>query len=228
MIQLDDKRIQNLVYSDTCSGTVVLDQSNTGVIDQPFGQTMSDATAQKFIPTSKCLASIEIRLMTPDLLSAQDVVVEIKKDSGGFPLGNPQDSNYLGRYTIPYTELTTSFKTFSIPLNVELQDDDLVNGVWIVITIYIYDPNAIDMTIFLEMIRSLSGSGLAVKYGKDAWRTVGGMLYFKTFKQTSLTTTTTTTPSTDKTGGGNSIVYIGLVAAGLFVLYYITKPKEKK
>jgi len=185
--RLDDK-ILPLVYTSNCSGAVVIDKSQTATRDYGYFLRTQDAVAQKFIPTSKCLSSIRVSLSLP--FSTRDVdegaIIQIRRDSGGIPLGNPNDSQYLGQYVLPRGRLSTVEVLLSVPLDIELQDSDLINGVWIVITSGIYDPSyyVADPLYYLKIGAKSGLSGSYTKDGVDYWKSTTATIYYQTFKQT--------------------------------------------
>lgn len=180
-----DNKIQPLVYASNCSGTSTIDKSQT-IENDVWPVRVQDAYAQKFIPTSKCLESIKLRLANGSTGFNEGAIVQIRRDSGGVPTGNPDDTQYLGQYIVPREELISSYKTIIIPLNIELQDSDLVNGVWIVITSGIYDPDfIIEPSDYLRISASTSGSGLLGKISNGPWISISpGSLFYQTYKQT--------------------------------------------
>ena len=181
----DGYKIETMQYSNYCSGTVSIDRSNTSGTAQ--GIWLSDAYAQKVNPTSKCLKSVILSLA--DDSYHNDMYVEIRRDSGGLPNGNPQSSGNLGNVTIPGSSISTypNFGDVTVNLNILLSDSDVTNGVWIVVCSQFYDPNSGDITFYHYTKTGASGTTnehMAFKSATLPWQGFNNSnLYFKTNKQ---------------------------------------------
>ncbi len=181
--------VESMTYGTDCTGSVTVDRQLT-----PTGSlasmTMQDAAAQRFVPTSRCLKSVTLRLSR---VLDNDVYVEIRTDSGGLPLGNPMDSgNKLGSTIIPYSAITQTFLNFgevTATLDIILPNLD---PIWIVTCLYAYivpcpyDGPCLDTSYHVD--GGGTGTGTATEYGArksgpNNWSQFGS-LYFKTNKQT--------------------------------------------
>lgn len=181
---VDSMRIRGLAYSDTCSGTPVLDQSSTGEdVDDYIPVGIRNVYAQKFTPTSKCLSSVTLKIKKVADVGA---TIRICSDNNGYP---DFPASNLGEYTKHYSELSFSYAEANFPLNIILPN---ISPVWIVITSN-YDPNSLYTA---EMIRAASlyvssGNNFAGKVANNPWRYYTGKPVFKTFKQYIACTTPT-------------------------------------
>lgn len=175
-------RIMSLQYSTYCSGSIITDRYNESS-NIYYSVKLQDAEAQRFIPTSKCLKSVTVKVSK---ILNNDMWVEIRKDFGGLPSGYPKDPGALASSVIPYTETTYTFDA-----NVILTDSDLLNGLWIVVCSRYYDPNYTGSEIFFNAIGGLTGTSNeyeAWKTGNEPWiksrPSPYNNLYFITKKQT--------------------------------------------
>ena len=171
-----------MTYITECTGSATSDRQQTNYGGYQPGAHMDVAYGQRFVPTSKCLDSVTLRMRRIENL---DVDIEIRSDSGGIPAGNI-GSGYMGWYRIPYTSIPTSFSNINIPFGIILPD---LNPKWIVIYSHIYDPNYYDPMFLFdldgEMITNATEYS-AVKVANDAWN-IGGktrQLYYQTYKKT--------------------------------------------
>ncbi len=174
-------------YATECTGSAMVDRQQTSYGGYQPGAHMDVAYGQRFVPTSRCLDSITLRMRKIENL---DVYVEIRSDSGGVPAGNI-GSGYLWQYRIPYTSIPTSFTGINIQSGVVLPN---TSPKWIVIYSQIYDPNYFDPMFLFdldgEMITNATEYS-AVKVANDAWN-IGGtthQLYYQTFKKTYVSCT---------------------------------------
>lgn len=175
-----------MAYSDECTGSVTVDRQQTSYGGYQPGDHMDEAYAQRFVPTSRCLDSVTLRMRRIETI---DVDIEIRDDSGGIPSGSI-GSGYLGRYRIPYTSIPTSFSNITIPFGIVLPD---TNPKWIVIYSAVYDPNYFDPMVLFDLDGDTITDPIeyaAVKIGTDAWN-IGGTnrkFYFQTYKKTYVCT----------------------------------------
>jgi len=174
-----------MTYTTECSGTITVDRqlSSAGSLATII---MTDAVAQRFVPTSRCLANVVLRLSK---VLNNDAYIEIKPDSGGLPSGNPQSGTIYKSATIPYTSISSfpTFREVTVPLSVVLPD---LNPVWIVVCLYAYVspcnvPSCTDTSFYVD--GGGSGTGTSTEYGArkndvNPW-TEYGSIWFKTNKQ---------------------------------------------
>ena len=189
-----------MTYTTECSGTVTVDRqlSSTGSLATII---MTDAAAQRFVPTSRCLKNVVLRLSK---VLSNDVYVEIREDSSGLPKGNPQvtgiGSGFIASSTISYSSIPT-FPTFgqvTIPFDIILPN---LNPVWIVTCLYAYispctpyPSPCSDTNYYVD--GGGTGTGTATEYGArkndvNPWTSFGS-LWFITNKQSYTLCTTPT------------------------------------
>lgn len=210
----DTNNIRNLAYPDNCSGTPALDKSDTTITsgyDHPVPLLL--AVAQKFKPTSRCLKSVTVKLQR---ILNNDAYIEIRRTTTNgdkLPNGDPQSSGGRIAYaTIPYSSIPTAGGEVIVDINAVLDDFDLTNGVWIVLSMYSYDPSC-GGTYCSDPSFTINGGPsfnadqyVARKSGTNPWTKFNANIYFKTSKQTytaPVLTTITVTPATATVGLNN-------------------------
>jgi hypothetical protein len=172
-------------YATECTGSATVDRQSTSYGGVQPGVHMDEAYAQRFVPTSRCLDSVILRMKRDQDV---DVYIEVRNDSGGNP-GNI-GSGYLGQYRVPYTSIPTAFSSINIPFGIVLPD---LNPKWIVMYSAVYDPNYSDTTIWFD----LDGDTIAdtveyssSKVGNNSWNnSTGRKFYFQTYKKTYVSCT---------------------------------------
>ena len=173
-------------YATECTGSTTIDRQQTSYGGYQPGAHMDVAYGQRFVPTSKCLDSVVLRMRR---IENFDVDIEIRSDNGGIPAGNI--SGYLGWYRIPYTSIPTSFSNINIPFGIILPS---LSPKWIVICSEKYDPDFFDPAVFFDLDGEIITNATeysAVKVANDAWN-IGGtthQLYYQTFKKTYVSCT---------------------------------------
>lgn len=170
-----------MVYTNECTGGATIDREQTSYVGSQLGAYMDEAYGQRFIPTSKCLDSINLRIKRDIDI---DLIVEIRNDSGGNPSGNI-GSGYLGQYRIPSSSVPTSFGVVSIPFGIILPD---LNPKWIVIVSAAYDPNYYNPLNHFEITGDMINDNneySAYKSGNNNWILAKNRkFYFQTYKKT--------------------------------------------
>lgn len=123
--------IETLQYSSQCSGAItpdrqILIEQNTYNFE-PIG-----AVAQKVMPTSRCLASVTLKL-AKILSVGSDIYVEIREHDSltNDPRGFPKAPGGLGSTIIPPTSLSTvpNYSEIIIPLNILLSESNVTNKI---------------------------------------------------------------------------------------------------
>lgn len=226
-----------MVYTTNCTGTPVIDQSNILESDTEFFSTkLSYAYARKFIPTSRCLSSISLKLKK--VAAGGSVTVQICTDNNGFP---NFPSGVLGEFTRE-SEILSVYSEINFPLNIELGD---LNPIWIVITSN-YDPLEQDLNPLVDVANKYEtlSNNFAFKSGNLDWSYVGWNPVFKTFKQTygtetpkyncinnvcvqdniNGTLTECTTPCGSSSSENNLAIY-AVIGFGALLLYLSTRKK---
>lgn len=202
----EEYNIESLQYSSNCGGTITIDKQNTELSPPYYPMYRSSAVAQKFKPTSRCLTDISLWIVNN---GSENAYFEIRRDSGGVPDGLPKSGNALGIFGVSNSDMTGLVtKTVNILLN----DNDLTNGIWIVVSPFIYDPNNTDImnTLFYVYSGPSSNSGevLAYRDGQNpSWTTYGGHIYFKSTKQSynpPVLTTIDITPTSAEVAVGST------------------------
>lgn len=183
-----------------CSSTIVLDRSNTNYngadMDvngcgsysiHPNKIGIHNAFAQRFVPSSRCLKKITLKLQR--LYETVDLYVEIRNDSSGVPQGNPQEATGQVDYiVITATDITTLSPTdYDITLDADMTD---TNPKWIVISLSTYDPATTDNTEYYFVGWDAYGTNneqIAMRIGNcfgDTWATSVNRpnMYFKTWR----------------------------------------------
>jgi hypothetical protein len=170
-----------MVYTTECLGSATIDRQQTSYAGSQLGAYINEAYGQRFVPTSKCLDSINLRIKRNRDI---DLVVEIRSDSGGNPAGNI-GSGYLGQYRIPYTSVPTTFTVVNFPFGIILPD---LNPKWIVIVSAVYDPNYNESVNYFEITGDMISDTIeysAYKSGNNAWVLAKNRkFYFQTYKKT--------------------------------------------
>jgi len=165
-----------MTYDLNCTGAVVIDKQNNLYGDWQPTVYSDEIHGQRFVPTSKCLESVTLRLRKT---INEDVDIEICEDVSGLP-----SSNILYSYRIPYTTLQSSFSNINIPIKIELSN---LNPLWILIKSRRYAPNYYDgIELFGIDAGPLSNDNIEYssrKTGMDNWVTSTRKLYFQTYKK---------------------------------------------
>lgn len=182
-----------------CSSTVVEDRSSTDYNGSdmdvngcgsysvhPNKLAIHNAIAQRFIPSSRCLKKVTLKLQR--LVETIDLYVEIREDSAGLPSGNPQAAS--GQ--IDYTTVSASSISLLAPADYDIVlDADLgdTNPKWIVVSLTTYDKTVTDNTeyYFVGWGYGATNEQLALRIGNcfsDGWATstLIPSLYFKTHR----------------------------------------------
>lgn len=165
-----------MAYNLNCTGAVVIDKQNNLYGDWQPTVYSDEIYGQRFVPTSKCLESVTLRLKK---IINEDVDIEICEDISGLP-----SSNILYSYKISYTSLQSSFSNINIPIKIELSN---LNPLWILIKSRRYDSNYYDgIELFGIDAGPISNDNIEYSYRKtgiDNWVTYGRKLYFQTYKK---------------------------------------------
>lgn len=172
-------------YSTECTGSASIDRQSTSYGYLQPGVHMDEAYAQRFVPTSRCLDSVTLRMKRDQGI---DVYVEIRNDSSGNP-GNI-GSGYLGQYRIPYTSIPASFSNITIPFGIIFPD---LNPKWIVMYSAVYDPNYFDPMVLFDIDGDTIADSVeysSFKGGNNNWsNSTGRKFYFQTSKKTYVSCT---------------------------------------
>lgn len=170
--------INNLAYEDSCAGAPAIDQSSTDEnINDYISVGISDIYAQKFIPTSKCLSSIVLKLKK--VIPSANATIYISEDAIGFP---NFPASQIGVSTIESSELSDTYAEVNFPFNIILPN---LNPLWIVIS-SMYDPNHPfpEEMLNIAAISRLSETNSAIKVENNSWAYTTRKPVFKTFKNT--------------------------------------------
>jgi uncharacterized protein YjdB len=167
-----------MTYPTECTGTSAVDRQNTSYGGWQPGVYSDDIYAQRFIPTSRCLYSIVLRMkkVLPDF----GISIQIRDDVGGFP----NMYSELMSYTVPSNSLPTSFSDVTVPCGILL--DNTISK-WITVSSEIYDPNLFDGREYFALDAAMISDAneySAQKTANNAWTNHGktSKLCFKTFK----------------------------------------------
>ena len=177
-----------MTYADNCTGNSVIDRGSITYGGYQPGVYTDEVYAQRFVPTSKCLDYVTLRLRK---IVNQDVVVEIRNDYNGSPT-TPIGSGYLGRYQIPHASISTSFENINIPFNIIFSS---LTPKWIVIVSKLYDPNYYDGTLLFDIDGDTFLTEDNIEYvayncgtcppPENAWKHQKKVkFYYKTYKKT--------------------------------------------
>jgi len=165
-----------MAYDLNCTGAVVIDKQNNLYGDWQPTVYSDEIYGQRFVPTSKCLDSVTLRLKKT---INEDVDIEIREDASGLP-----SSIVLYTYRIPYTSLQSSFSNINVQIKIELSN---LNPLWIIIKSRRYDSNYYDgIELFGIDAGPLSSDNIEYssrKIGTDNWVTSTRKLYFQTYKK---------------------------------------------
>ncbi len=180
-------------WSNLCSGNIIIDKSQ---LKDDVGTSITDdqAIAMKIIPTSKCFRGIEIELSRKVYYNEGlrgGLIVELIKNNTttGLPMYDPRTTRIS--YTIfpdPSYFTYDSTEKYYLDILTKLSDDDIKNGIWIVLTSAAYNthnPPISTTHTFRISQTSTTDEYLAWKLGKNAWtKDSNYSLYIKTYNQT--------------------------------------------
>lgn len=129
--------IESMVYVDNCPGPANTDRfNNNSGSSNPYepGLYINNIEAQRFVPTSRCLDSVVLRIKRVTSDTSLGVIVDIVQDDGS---GNPNISASFASYTIPGSTIpTANYSNITININVVLNN---LNPLWIIARSSIYD-----------------------------------------------------------------------------------------
>lgn len=193
----NDSSMKYLAYPDNCTGTTTVSAKNMSFGGYRPSLYMDTAVAQRFIPTSRCLDLIILRMRK---VQNYDVLIDITNDNAGLP----NLSSSLGTFTIPASSLDTMFDDIFVPIGIVLNN---LNPIWIVVRSELYDPAIPDPMELTQLDGDMVSSSTqysATKVGVDSWYPhTNSQLYFREYEKTygSISTITVTSPN----GGENWI-----------------------
>lgn len=169
-------------WSQCDFNNTALDRQNTDNSGLDTGYiSLYRAQAQRFIPASRCLQKITLKLQR---VLNQNLYIEIREDSGGAPQGNPQNgTGQVGYITVDYSTITTlSLTDYDFTFNLDMGN---TNPKWIVVTTTTYDPNSADDSVIYNIgggqTYGTRNEYYGIKIQTDSWLTnTVANLYFKT------------------------------------------------